>query len=252
MTIHIHDGNWEQYARAALNTPGLCGALPRNSILGQLEGVRPYADIIQLIPESEWPARMEAIKGKFIRQRYESFNPVLQNQGNHPLCWAFSLAQHIECVRAKENLPYHQLAPESIAGTYNFKDQGGALDDALAYIATHGVAPRSMVPLYDLDPKTFIPGWAAKSLDVVPLERFDLGAKDMWAECVTALLSGDAIYIAYDWLSHAMNMEELQYKGTEICPWLPGTWGAGQDMLVSGSHKVPSEAYVVRQVTYSK
>lgn len=250
--IFIHEGNWAEFAEQAHSVPGLCGAFPRRTPTGGLYCARPYAEVMELIPESQYASRYDVMIGKFSRQQKAQHNPQLHNQGNHPLCWCFSLAQHAESVRAKMGLPYIQLAPESIAGTYGFRDQGGALDDAIAYVQSHGIAPRSMVPLYNLKPSIWSAGWEQKSLDVVPLEIYDLGTKDMYAECMTALLTGDSIYFGINWLGHAMNFEEIQKVGNEYCFWTPNTWGQGQDMLLAGRKKIPDDAFVVRQVTYAR
>ena len=250
--IFIHEGNWAEFAEQAHSVPGLCGAFPRRTQIGGLYGARPYADTQELIPESQYESRYQSLVGKFARQRKEYFKPQLHNQGNHPLCWCFSLAQHLESVRANMMLPYVQLAPESIAGTYGFRDQGGALDDAISYIQSHGVAPRSMVPIYNLKPTSWPAGWEQESLNCVPLEIFDLGTKDMYSECMTALLNGESIYFGINWLAHAMNFEEIQKVGIEYCFWTPNTWGQGQDMLLSGRKKIPDDAFVVRQVTYAR
>ena len=128
----IHDGNADEFAEGIQLSPGLCGCTPRSSKIGSLLCAPPYADQIELIPESQYASRYDAMVGKFARQKKASFNPLLQNQGQHPVCWKYSLAQHLESVRANMNLPYVQLAPESISGTFGFKDEGGACDDARA------------------------------------------------------------------------------------------------------------------------
>ncbi len=249
--LRITDQNYRQYAQAAQHA-GLCGALPRKSQIGSLTYARPYAEVIDLIPESKYGEYYEQMKGKFPRQRKEKYNPALQYQGPHPLCWAYALAQHLECVRAKENLMYIQLAPESITGVCGYQDIGYYLDKALGWITESGMAPRSLVPQYNLNESSWDKTYKERARDFIPLERFDLGTKDMWAEIMTALLTGDSVYLAYNWWRHALNAEELVLEDNEYKLWLPNTHGAGQDVLLSGSKKIPDEAYVVRSITYSK
>jgi hypothetical protein len=250
--IVVHDGNWSEFAFIAQSTTGYCSAMTRQSECGKLSYARPYAEVMELIPPSQYESRFNAMIGRFARQRWERFNPIHQNQGPNPLCWAYSLAQHFEAVRAKMGLPYVQLAPESILGCNGYRNIGGFLDRALEWVSSNGMAPRSLVPQYAINPNTWNPEYKSAALNVVPLERFDLGTVDMWAECMTALLNGDSIYLAYDWLAHAMCGMELQKKGNEYGLWFPNTWKPEDTMLVFGQKKVPSEAYVVRAATYSR
>lgn len=251
--IIIDDTNAAEFARSVHEESShLCGTIPRKSEIGSLDYARPYADVMELIPESEYASRYDAMVGHFARQKKDSYNPKLQNQDGHPVCWKYSLAQHLESVRANMGLPYYQLAPESISGTFGFADRGGACDDAIAWVKEHGVASRQIVPQYNFNPSSWPAEWKNDALNCVALEVFDLGTKDMWAETMTALLTGESVYYGINWLRHAMNAEELQKVGNEYCVWTPNTWGAGQDMLLKGSKKIFDEAFVVREVTYAK
>ena len=252
--IIIHDGNWQRFAESVREeAPYLCGNFPRQGKCGDLPYARPYTEVMDLIPPSKYDEYYQAMVGRFIRQKYESCNPKLQNQGPHPACTRYSLAQHMECVRANMGLPYIQYAPESVSGTYGWSDAGSMCKHAIAWVKAHGIAPRSFVPQYSFNPKSFAVGWEQAALDCVALEVFDLGTKDIEAEVMTALLTGEAVHFGVDWLMHAMNYEEIQkQKNGEYGFWTPNTWGAGRDMLLLGSKKIPDEAYVVRQVTFSR
>lgn len=247
--ITIHDGNWEEFA-AKHKPTNLCSALPATKAPFTYCGA--YSDAVDLIPESQYSRRYDYMRGRFIRQKKESFKPKHKNQGNHPACWRYALAQHLECCRAKMNLPYVELAPESISGTFGWADEGGALDDAIDWIKENGVAPRSLVPQYNFNPNSWNPTWKDAAKNVVPLEYYQLGKKDMWAETMTALLNGDSVYFAVMWLMHAMNAEELQKRGNEYGIWTPNTWPEDQDMLLLGKKKIFDDAFVVREVTYSR
>jgi hypothetical protein len=250
--IITHDGNINEFIESAHEYPGLCGTLPSKSEIGKTGYARPYTDIVDMIPPSKYGEYYDAMVGKFARQRWESFQPIHQYQGNHPLCWAYSLAQHLEAVRAKIHLPYQQLAPESILGCNGYRDIGGFLDVALLWASKHGMAPRSMVPQYEINPRKWSAGYEEAALGCVAYESYELGTKDMEAECMTALLNGDSIYCGYDRLAHAMTIMELQKKGSEYGFYLPNTWRVTDSMLMFGKSKNPNRAFVVRGVTYSR
>ena len=248
--ITIHDGNWAEFAHQAQSVDGLCSALPRESQIGSLPYARPYAEVIELIPPSQYAERYEAMLGKFAYYQKAVYTPGQHNQRNHPLCWGYSLAQHLECVLAKMRRPYVQLAPESLLGCNGYNDIGWFLDKALEWASQYGMAPRSMVPQYAINPKLWDERYKQEALKYIPFERYDLGTKNMYDECMTALLSGDAVYVGYRWLRHAMDIESLQKQGNEYGFWTPNTWGEGNEMLLFGQKKIPDEAYVVRAMNY--
>jgi hypothetical protein len=249
--IELHDGNFDEFCEnIKASNPHLLGAIPRESICGGLAYAGPYAESFPILPKSKWMSAYDAMIGRFARQKYAEYNPVHQNQGPHPLCWAYSLIQHIEMVLAKMRMSYVQLAPESILGCNGFRDQGGYLDVALKWIKEHGIAPRSLVPQYAIQERLFDPSYKDVALGRIALEVFDLGTVDMEAECTTALLDGDSIYMAVNRMSHAMSLAELQKKGDELAFWTPNTWSLEDSILFSGRNKAPDEAYVVRAVSY--
>lgn len=247
--IIIHDGNADEFVQHTIGT-NLCGALHR-IYAKQIFDAAPYTDVVDLIPKNQIDGRYDAMIGNFARQRKDVFNPVHHYQDGHPACWRYSLVQHMECVRANANLPYYTLAPESISGTFGWADKGGALDDAIDWIAVHGVAPRSLVPQYEFNPNNFSKGWEEAAKDCIPYEFYRLGSIDMWDETMTALLNGDSVYFAVMWLAHAMNAEELQKVDGEYCIWTPNSWKENQDMLLKGRKKIFDDAFVARRVTYS-
>ena len=250
--IELHDGNYQEFVETIQSeSPHLLGALPRRGGLGQIMNATPYADTIELIPKSQWQSRIEGMQGRFIRQKYDSYKPVHQNQGQHPLCWDYAATQHVECKRAGEGLPYVQLAPESILGCNGYRDSGGELSVAVKWLAEHGIAPRVYWPQYCFDPRQAKAGWQDVALGCVVLKWLELGTEDMAAEVITAICDGKAVYTAYNRLRHAMNAEEFQWKNGGPSLWLRNTWQVTDSMLMSGNLWVPDEAYVMEQVTYS-
>jgi hypothetical protein len=247
--VKIFDDNTEFYFPAE-HADGY-GFIPRQSKIGEYAAT--FAESMPLIPESQWKQRIEEQRGKFPRQSYERVKPVLQNQNGLPYCWAYSLTQCVECLRASAGLPYVQLAPESLGGAVGWRRAGNSLDSALQYAVEHGIAARELVPQYDLNPRNYKQGWQDDAKKHCVLEWFDGGAKDRWAETVTSLLSGLPCYVAYNWARHALMASELQIVDGQIAVYLNNTWpaGEGDSWLLKGNRAIPDELYVLRSVTYA-
>jgi hypothetical protein len=241
MTL-IHDENASDFVQ--VNS----GFMPRETEFGKLEGVPMFADNIELIPESEWIDRIKAMEEAkaFPRYLYEAKKPVHQYQDGHPLCWAYSLTQSVEMT--DEN--YAQLAPESIVGVAGWRDTGFYCDRAIQWAMEHGIAERSFVPQYSLNPKAYKAGWEANAKRHRPVEWFDLG-RSMWREVVTALLCGFAVYTGYNRFGHAITLDSLVVKDGKIGVSSPNTWREGTDRwTLFGSVAVPNEAFAVRKVAF--
>lgn len=237
------------------NEPGLCGCRQRETSIGGLPCARVMADdsSIVIVPESQWKARIEEMqaKGLFARQIFEASNPFQADQGKLNYCWAFSLTQTIELNRVAAGLPYIELAAESLGGDVSYRNAGNAIDSAIAYAAAHGIASRSFVDHGCISPSGFRQGWEKNAVNFRPIEWWDVGANDMWAESVTVLLTGKPLYVGYDWWGHAVMLDELVIVGDEVCVSGPNTWGKGQRFVLKGSKKVPSYGcFGVRETTF--
>lgn len=232
---------------------GYRGFMPRASAVGYLEGVPLFCESFKLIPKERWKEEAEAFEAAkaYVRYRYELMEPVAKNQGRLSFCWAFSLAQTIEAARACTGLPYVELAPETLGELTRWSNAGYYCDKALAYAIKNGIASRQFAPNLSIDPRTYKPGWKEDALKHCPLEYYDLGGNDLWAECVTALLSGFSIYVGYNWWSHAVMIDWLTFVNGELCLSGPNSWGPGQRFVLKGSKKYPNEAFAIRSCTYS-
>ena len=256
--IVIDDSNYQQYLNEAAADGRVAGIIPRKSAIGELE-LQPgmYAAVLAekfpLIPESQWKDRIAAMQGRFARQRNEAAGVKDCSQGSFGYCWAFSLAQCIQSAHVAAGRPHIELGAESLGGAVNWRNQGYYLDGAIAYAVKHGIASRAFIPNLNINPKSFKSRWEVDAMLHRPIatEIFDGGAKAIWAETVTTILSGYSVYMAYNWASHALQIDELviDSKG-EICPSLTNSWGPGQRWVIKGSKKIPSELYVLRVATH--
>jgi hypothetical protein len=239
----ITDANWRDELRPEYQTR------PRQGQMGDLPFAAVYADAVPLIPEVEWPERVADMTAKKLwpEDAYQRFNPRLKYQDGLGYCWTYSLAQNLEVVRAINNLPYVELGPESLGGDVGWRNRGNYLDSALRYCAEHGMASREFIPDHEINPRNFKDGWEQDAQLYKPVEWWDGGAKDMWHEAVTMLLSGSCVpWIGLNWWSHAITYTRLEYVRGELCAYTPNSHGAGQDRILSGRKKVPDSLFSVR------
>ena len=254
MTLIVDDTNWQELVEADQIAGLPPGCLPRQTEIGGLECAAVYAEHVELIPESQWMDRArEMIADRaFIGDRIQ-FDPATHFQNGLGFCWAYSLCQALEAERELMGLPPELLAPESLAECVNYRNAGYYLDRALEYAAKNGIARRQFVPQYKLNPKDWQAGWKEDRANFVPLEWWDLGGKNVWAETVTLLLNGMGCYVGLDWWSHAVFYDRLVIDGQRLGVHTPNTHGPGKDVNLFGSKAIPSMgSFGIRSVTYSK
>lgn len=168
-------------------------------------------------------------------------------------CWSYSLSQAVMGKRLQQGQSFVQLSPESLAEDVGFRNKGNSLDSALEYAAQYGIASREFVPQFDISKKNWKSGWEDNRKNYIPLEWWDLGGKDVWAETVTALLCGEGCYVGLSWWSHAVwyDMLGIDDKG-RIGVHTPNSHGEGKDVWLFGSKAIPSMgSFVIRSVTYA-
>ncbi|MFA5056500.1 MAG: hypothetical protein WC485_00165 [Opitutaceae bacterium] len=253
MSTIIDDSNWQQVIESAEAVGGFFpGALPRESEIGGLEGVPVFAERIELLPESRWPdvVRDTLARGGFIGQRL-GLQSRSDYQNGFPTCWAKSAAQAVMGARFNAGLPFVQLQGESLIGVTGGRIQGYYLDKALTWMLKYGIASSEYVPQHEYNRNRWKPGYEQDALQYMPLEGFDGGARDIWAETITALVDGHGCYAAYNWARHAVWLDGLVLDGNRIGVHTPNTHGPGNDWTLFGSKAIPSELYVIRATTYN-
>jgi len=133
------------------------------------------------------------------------------------------------------------------------------MDTDIEWAAKHGCAARSFCPYLLHTPSQFKTGWDKNALEHVPIEWYELGRQNMWAETVTALLLGYPIYPGFDWWGHSVMGGKLVVVGSEICleienSWEP-SWGDQGYGVLKGTKKIPSigcGCFAPRVITWSQ
>jgi hypothetical protein len=250
MSLYINDDNYLDVVSESEGAGFLAGALPRQTEIGGLACAAVFAEHVPIIPESEWNGRIDQMtsSGSFIGQRWIS-DTKADYQNGLGFCWAYSLSQSVMAVRATMDQPFIQLSPESLAECTDYSNSGYYLDRALEYASAHGIATRLTVPQHKIKKSQWDPRYDDERKNYMPLEWWDLGGKNVWAETVTALLQGWGCYVGYDWWSHAVFLDMLRVKNGRIEVHTPNSHGAGNDAWIGGSKAVPSMgSFVLRSV----
>jgi hypothetical protein len=235
---------------------GEVGCKPRKTTVGEVTWQRegavccaePAADYITIPPESTWCDIVDGMEGYWAADTAAKHKLPDYNQGLHPLCWLFSLADTVRTERVCEGLPYVELAPESGIGASNYRDVGFYCDEALSYIAKHGFAARKYVDPYSLNPRRWKDGTEENALLHVPLEWWDGGKKDMIGELLALLKTGKSAYAWADEWAHAFKLDKFIREGNKIYPSGPNSWGPNQRFVLKME---VSGFFVIRSVTSS-
>ena len=251
MSLYINDDNYLSVVEESEAAGFTAGALPRQTQIGDLECAPVFAEHVPLIPESEWIGRIQQMTatGSFIGQRWTS-DPKADYQNGFGFCWAYSLCQSAMAVRSFMSQPFIQLSPESLAECTGYRNSGYYLDRALEYASNKGIACRLTVPQHKITKPQWNPQFEDERLSYIPLEWWDLGGKDVWAETVTALLQGYGCYVGYDWWRHAVFLDMLRVNNGKIEVHTPNSHGPGNDAWLAGSKAIPSMgSFVLRSMT---
>lgn len=214
-----------------------------------------FRESMQLIPRSEWPARIKAQGAAKARvSDYCNFPPY--NQAGTNYCWANGPCQAFTVARLQMGLPYRRISSASVGGPITgYRNVGGWELDAIEYLTKTGGTTE------DAWPNTGIS--RNYNTDAVAQDRPNYVALE-WVECSgfdefgTAVLNGFPCAVAYNWWSHVVMLCDL----VEISPgrygflirnsW--GDWGQKNELgfygfsVLAEGKGTPSSGFMLRQV----
>ncbi len=236
---------------------------------GLFERVAPYGDSgtpientdIQLIPRSEWSARIkEQLEKKARVSDYCTFEPVNQRQTNY--CWAYCCTQAGTAMRLIQGLPFVLLSGSSVAAIIKGgRNQGGWTADAMKYMTATGASTVELYPqgTTQVIRSVEVDRWRPKlrSLEWVDAQskRFDVA--------ITAALLGLPTVVSYNWWSHAiMGCDAVEIEPGSFGLRIRNSWGnwgdkhdtnglAGYQVLREGKG-TPDDIQILRQMIASE
>ena len=193
------------------------GCLERKETFGELFPLVSESDEIKIIPEDEWSDRAGKI----------SMRPLVKtilNQGSVGSCATEATTQAVMIARAFAGLEHIELNPWFIyQETSGGRDRGSSIDENLAFVQEHGIAPMSV---WGRDK-----GWrtepSSEAYDAAKafrdIEVFDITSIE---EMVSALLIGCAV--VYGSKGHAVvKVEHISdSEGLDVNSW-GDDWGDG-------------------------
>jgi len=261
-TTVITDINWRDFIRPAVTEDGMPEIIPRDFACGSSEaadiGLAPVEEFPNvMVPEDEWKERINEMNEEqgFPVHHLRRGNAKAKNQNGYGYCWAYGITSCLESVRVKTGQPYVELAPQSLGWMVNWRNRGYYPSHAIQGINEKGVCRNELVGDSTFNPRNFEDGWEEDALNYRAMEWWDTNRrteKDMVKQCVSILLTGHPLYIAYNWWNHALMMGGLVWDEGERynLKWLAINSHNDGEIYLTGSRGVPSEAYGVRSVTH--
>ena len=213
----ISDANYRQYIGAAPGQPGVPQVL--NPILQGSTGYhgwqrpdsrrefRGSKPLTNLIPRSEWVARIQAGQGSFLSDLVKQRGVVALDQDGLNMCWVYGSTRAAQLWRSLKGMPWLDLSPESVGGPCtHWRNQGGYASEAFDQLEHYGACEVSFMDRpWSLRPRLWKPGWQANALthelpDWYDLENTD--ASPIFDEVVNCLLNRIPVAAGLAWWGH--------------------------------------------------
>jgi len=258
------DEKWRELAEKELRRSGRLGTIPKpfgapgltitprsfNDEPDKLVDPKDYKEVIsRSISDLVFP--------QFHQERSWAPKGFKWNQNGLPYCWAWSLTAAImdtEAREAQEGEPSKLLAPVSMGGAVKWANTGNYLENAIQWAIDHGVASAEYVPSsawFSRNPNSFKSGWEQDALnhkiDPQAVWQMDNSSKtSMVQHCITNLSRGNAVYLAYYWWSHALEMIGLIWDETQkynLKFVIRNSHDESEPIILTGDRAVPDEAF---------
>ncbi len=224
---------------------------------------------MQLIPKSEWSARIKERKekGSSLRNIRKTMAGGSQHksldQNGQGFCWAYSIGGVIIYTRGKNNQPYVRLSPHAVACKIkNFKDEGGWCGLSAKFARETGYPDESVWPQKSMSRSNDTTAtWENASRHKITMDWVDL-AKPVYSQnltfeqVVTRILNGDACAVDFNWWGHsvcAIDVDEVEAGSFALGihnSWTD-SWGEEGFGWLRGNKALPDGAIGVSAVTES-
>jgi hypothetical protein len=188
---------------------------------------RAVPDGFTVIPRIQWRDMIRARKPHHgLRAIGQQAGLKIKDQKQEPLCWAYASVKALEYVRAKEGLPYVELAPESAAGPVTgWKQRGGYTEEILGQLMKGGACASSFMDAPNsFSPKLWKAGWQEDAL------RHQIEYGEFWYarnidEQITLLLNDLPVSAGLAWWGHQVCMVEAILDSGEVSVSFDNSWG---------------------------
>ena len=186
---------------------------------------------VDIIPRSEWPGRIAALKAANAGLMALTYGKVrCSDQDGLGYCWAHSVKNGAEMLFYQQGFPYAQLSAVSIGGPITgYRNQGGWPADALAFMVKKGAVTTALWPENDLRSSYYYRSDVQAEYPKYRVEATiaDLGASGrMFDECASCVLLGAPVAVSYNWWGHAVVMVGLELKNGVYYGVFRNSWGS--------------------------
>ena len=195
---------------------------------------RPLSDFgITLIPRSEWPVRIAALKAANAGLMSLTYGIPPYNQDGTYYCWCNAVAQGMTAMACQQGRPLLVFSAASIGGPLtNYRDVGGMGGDAVNFAQKTGAVRVSLWPSNSISSSyaklaTIKADYPKNRLTV---QIADLGATGkIFDEVATCVLLGAACPVGFDWWGHEVLATGLQIENGKPYLILRNSWGQFED-----------------------
>jgi hypothetical protein len=234
------------------------GAIPRDYTVQPVERFAPPSEI-DLIPQSEWSARVKEIEATASGLSHIRGSIPSLDQGQNGYCWGHSTTHAVMLLRALMNLPYVPLSAYAVCATIKRgANEGGWCGLSADFHEKRGAPSQALWPQGDRNYRQYDRPevWENAGLHKVTEDWIDL-TRDVYdrnltfAQVMTCALLRIPVAFDFNWWGHSIAMLDA----VEVEPgsfgfriwnsWSDG-WGERGTGVLRGQKAVPDGAVALR------
>lgn len=205
-----------------------------------------------LVPKADWEQAIRYAHEHQSMPAYHAYQwrPKGQkyNQNGLGYCWTWGGTGSVMSTRAKEDKELIFLAPVSMGYLVGWRNEGNFLGSFLKGARDDGICPAKTQNLQGMNNHTNRASeWPMQG----ERQRFRLGDSielspdNMQQHCVSAILNGHTIYVAYMWWGHAVELVGYRYQSGELQTLISNSHNEEDLIVLTGSRAVPYEAHAI-------
>jgi hypothetical protein len=227
--LTIHDGNYHIFSgprcpwpqgRHLRTTPGWLGHRPPVPLESP---PLKAADVIDIIPEKEWPELIRAGAGTFLHDLTKDLLNA-KDQGRTLFCWFNGVTRAAEILHGyQQNKGIELSAAAGACQVTNFRNVGGYAEDALDWIRDHGLPTVDEWPNDAIDRRYDTPELWERAKDHCILRWVEVKG---WNEQISMLLHRNPIATAHNWWQHLVcQLQPVLLDDGTIAVGFDNSWG---------------------------
>jgi hypothetical protein len=236
---------------------------------GSVPNLKTFAEVIPVIPRSEWPARIAVMDAAWAWPSDAcdfggSTDPLCRDQQQTSYCWVNGPAACIDITRRIQGLSlgvspsWVETSAASIGGPItNYSNEGGWGLDGMQYLAATGAVATDLWPNTAIASRYNTPAVTAARQHRQAVEWVELESNNT-DQLGTSLLLGYVSTLGLDWWGHQITVVQLVQVSPGTYGWMIrnswGDWGTKNRYGMAGfqvlsESKSKGDACLLRAVT---